>query len=202
MSDKLMVCVLNYTMATFAVRGNFFAWSFYNPGSTTNLKHLITLFTACTGTMHEKCTSLSHFTSTLVVTSHEINAFSMSMSFVFSWSHKCRPTRTQAVHSKTCLWHKNRRTVAFMWHHYQSCSENEVYAQVVHKLHVLSHQWNMVCFEYHKAAFKVHCSCVAVSCSGCFSVSAPTTAVQYCNKVNMRCSALCWAVVDKQSINR
>ena len=31
---------------------------------------------------------------------------------------------------------------------------------------------------------------VAVSCSGCISVSALTTALQYCKKVNLRCSAL------------
>ena len=48
-----------------------------------------------------------------------------------------------------------------------------------------------------KAAFIVHCSCVAVSCSGRISVSATTTALRYCKEVYLRCSALRWAAVDK-----
>ncbi len=45
-------------------------------------------------------------------------------------------------------------------------------------------------------AFIVYCSCVAVSCSVCISVSAPTTTLCYCKAVNLRCSVLCWAAVD------
>ena len=33
----------------------------------------------------------------------------------------------------------------------------------------------------HSAAFIVHCSCVAVSCSTRIAVSVPTTAVRYCS---------------------
>ena len=36
-----------------------------------------------------------------------------------------------------------------------------------------------------KAAFIVYCICVAVSCSGRISVSAPTTALRYCKEVNL-----------------
>ena len=42
-------------------------------------------------------------------------------------------------------------------------------------------------------AFIVHYSCIAVSCSGCISVSAPTTAVQYCKEVNL--SAVRWVAL-------
>ena len=41
-----------------------------------------------------------------------------------------------------------------------------------------------------KAAFIVHCSCIAVSCSDRISVSAPTTAFRCCKEVNLRYSAL------------
>ncbi len=48
--------------------------------------------------------------------------------------------------------------------------------------------------------FILHCFFVVVSCSTHIFISAPTTALQHCNKVNISCSALCWAAVDKKSI--
>ena len=56
---------------------------------------------------------------------------------------------------------------------------------------------NMILLLLKLRSFIVHCSCVAVSCSGRISVSAPTTALRYCKEVNLRCSMLCWAAVDK-----
>ncbi len=53
-----------------------------------------------------------------------------------------------------------------------------------------------------KLRSRVHCICVAVSCSGRISISAPTTALRHCKEVNLRCSALRLAVVDKGSIHR
>ena len=57
----------------------------------------------------------THFTSTLVVMLCKSNAFSMSTSFAFSWSHGHGPTQS--------LQHKHWTNIAFMWHHYQSTSE-------------------------------------------------------------------------------
>ena len=41
-----------------------------------------------------------------------------------------------------------------------------------------------------KAAYIVHCRCIAVSCSGRISISAPTSALQYSKEVNLKCVVL------------
>ncbi len=53
--------------------------------------------------MQDKNTILKPlFTSTLIVTSHESNTYSMSASFAFCWSCRHRPTQIQVLWKHTC----------------------------------------------------------------------------------------------------
>ncbi len=61
-----------------------------------------------------KCALKFFFTSTLIVTSHESNVFSMSVFFAFSWWQ----TRVVRRHK-----HRTRYSVAVTWRHYQSTGE-------------------------------------------------------------------------------
>ncbi len=54
----------------------------------------------------------------------------------------------------------------------------------------------MADFLLCKASFILHCMCVALSFSGCFSISAPTTVMLYCINLTGECSVLCWVAVE------
>ncbi len=62
-----------------------------------------------------------HFSKTSVVMLCESKGISMYASFVFSWSHRHRPTHTSR--GKTCLQCKSRTSVAFKWGNYRSTGE-------------------------------------------------------------------------------